>query len=70
MSTSILYHGFGIPGYRYTRTEYQQGAIIFSIDKDPLSLRCPCCRGILVTRKGTLPRWFHALPIGRKQVYI
>ena len=70
MSTSILYHGFGISGYRYTRTEYQQGALVFSIEKDPLSLRCPCCRGIQVTRKGTLPRWFHALPIGRKQVYI
>ena len=70
MSTSILYHGFGISGYRYTRTEYQQGALVFSIEKDPLSLRCPCCSGIQVTRKGTLPRWFHALPIGRKQVYI
>lgn len=70
MSTSILYHGFGISGYRYTRTEYQQGALVFSIEKDPLSLRCPCCSGSQVTRKGTLPRWFHALPIGRKQVYI
>ena len=70
MSTSILYHGFGISGYRYTKTEYQQGAIVFSIEKDPLSLRCPCCRGVQVIRKGTLPRWFHALPIGSKQVYI
>ena len=70
MSTSILYHGFGISGYRYTRTEYQQGAIVFTIEKDPLFLRCPCCRGSKVTRKGTLPRWFHALPVGRKQVYV
>jgi len=70
MSTSILYHGFGIYGYRYTRTEYQQGALVFSIEKDPTSLRCPCCKGIQVIRKGTTLRWFHTLPIGNKQVYL
>jgi len=70
MSTSILYHGFGIYGYRYTRTEYQQGALVFSIEKDPTSLRCPCCKGIQVIRKGTVLRWFHTLPIGSKQVYL
>jgi|GEM_PF-4073610 len=26
MSTSLLYHGFGIRGYRYVGTEYRQGA--------------------------------------------
>ena len=70
MSTSILYHGFGIYGYRYTKTEYQQGALVFSIEKDPTSLRCPCCKGIQVIRKGTVLRWFHTLPIGSKQVYL
>ena len=70
MSTSILYHGFGICGYRYTRTEYQQGALVFSIEKEPTSLRCPCCKGIQVIRKGAVLRWFHTLPIGSKQVYL
>lgn len=70
MSTSILYHGFGIHGYRYTKTEYQQGALVFSIEKEPTSLRCPCCKGIQVIRKGSVLRWFHTLPIGRKQVYL
>ena len=70
MSTSILYHGFGIYGYRYTRTDYQKGALVFSIEKEPTSLRCPCCKGIQVIRKGTVLRWFHTLPIGRKQVYL
>jgi len=40
MSTSIFYHGFGICFYRYTRTEYQQDPPIFSIKKEPTSLRC------------------------------
>lgn len=70
MSTSILYHGFGIHGYRYTKTEYQQGALVFSIEKEATSLRCPCCKGAQVIRKGTVLRWFHTLPIGSKQVYL
>jgi len=70
MSTSILYHGFGIYGYRYTSTQYRDGAMIFTIEKDPYSLRCPCCKSGQVTRRGFQTRWFHALPIGRKQIYI
>ena len=70
MSTSILYHGFGIHGYRYTKTEYQQGALVFNIEKEAICLRCPCCKGIQVTRKGNVLRWFHTLPIGKKQVYL
>jgi transposase len=70
MSTSILYHGFGIYGYRYISTQYRDGAIIFTIEKDPLSLRCPCCKSGQVVRRGHQLRWFHALPIGRKQIYI
>ena len=41
MSTSILYHGFGIHGYRYVNSKYQQGAISFTIDKEDHALRCP-----------------------------
>lgn len=70
MSTSILYHGFGIYGYRYTRTQYRDGAMIFTIEKDPHSLRCPCCKSGQVIRRGFQTRWFHTLPIGRKQIYI
>jgi len=33
MSTSILYHGFGIRGYRYERTYFAEGDIVFSIKK-------------------------------------
>jgi transposase len=70
MSTSILYHGFGIRGYRYKRTYFTEGDLVFSIEKDPSSLRCPCCKGWHVIRHGGAFRWFHAVPIGRKPVYI
>jgi len=70
MSTSILYHGFGIRGYHYVRTEFQQGAIIFTVEKDRSALRCPNCKTRDVNKRGSLPRFFHNLSIGRKQTYI
>jgi hypothetical protein len=30
MSTSLLYHAFGIRGYHYTRTDYQGGQTILA----------------------------------------
>lgn len=70
MSTSILYHGFGIRDYQYKRSYFAEGKIVFTIGKDPLSLRCPCCKTGHVIRRGSTLRWFQALPIGRKHVYI
>jgi len=70
MSTSILYHGFGVRGYRYKRTYFVEGNMVFFLEKNPSSLRCPCCKGWHVIRRGGVLRWFHTLPIGRKQVYI
>jgi len=31
MSTSILYHGFGIIGYHHVRTFFKKGAMFFKI---------------------------------------
>ena len=70
MSTSILYHGFGIRGYRYVRTEFQQGTVVFTVEKDRRELRCPLCQGRDVIKRGALPRVFHSLSIGRKKTYI
>lgn len=70
MSTSILYHGFGIRGYRYTRSYFAEGKIVFSIEKDPTTLRCPCCKDRQVNSRGGTLRWFQTLPVGRKPVYI
>ena len=70
MSTSLLYHGFCIRGYRYKSSSYKEGSIVFQIEKDPTSLRCPCCKDWRVIRRGNILRWFHALPIGRKQIYV
>lgn len=70
MSTGLLYHGFGIRGYQYVRSYFSDGKVVFSIQKDPTSLRCPCCKDWHVIRHGEKLRWFQTLPIGKKQVYI
>lgn len=70
MSTSLLYHGFGIVGYSYIRTDYQEGNVVFTISRKKFSLRCPVCKSKRIIKHGSLPRWFHSLPIGRKATYI
>jgi transposase len=70
MSTSILYHGFGVVGYRYKSTSYQEGNLVFTVEKDPSSLRCSCCHSPQVVRRGTVLRWFRTVPIGTKRVSI
>lgn len=70
MSTSLLYHGFGIHGYQYVSTVYRHGAIWFKVKKDRLSLRCPACNSWALVLRGSIIRLFRALPIGRKPVFI
>jgi transposase len=70
MSTSLLYHGFGIQGYHYVRTNFKAGRIIFTIKPAPFSLRCPVCASKQLKRRGTITRLFRTIPIGSKPVLI
>jgi len=70
MSTSLLYHGFGIRGYQHVRTYYEEGGIIFKIRQQRNELRCPCCGSRDVTCRGQVERLFKSLPIGLKPVSI
>jgi transposase len=66
MSTSFLYHAFGIRGYEYVRTEYPDGQVIFTIAQDHRDCRCPACGSRDVTHRGHAERRFRSLPIGRR----
>ena len=44
MSTSLLYHAFGIRGYDYVKTDYQGGGVIFTLRQRPRTYRCPVCK--------------------------
>jgi len=70
MSTSLLYHGFGIQGYQHVHTKYHDGAIHFRIRQDIFSLCCPECSSSQVKRRGQIMRRFRTLPIGSKPVWI
>ena len=52
MSTSLLYHAFGIRGYDYVRTDYRGGQVIFTIAQDPDDCRCCACGSREVTSSG------------------
>jgi transposase len=68
MSTSLLYHGFGVRGYRYVGTNYVEGEVWFTVEQPRETLRCPLCDSPEVTRRGEQWRTFRLPPIGRKEV--
>jgi len=68
MSTSLLYHGFGVRGYRYVRTDYVEGEVWFSMEQPREAMCCPICDSAEVTRRGEEWRTFRTLPLGSKRV--
>jgi len=70
MSTSLLYHAFGLRGYEYVHTKYKDGAINFRVAPKPELLVCPCCRSWKIKRRGVFERKLRLPPIGSKPVYI
>jgi len=70
MSTSLLYHEFGIRGYKYETTIRLEGVAMFVLSQERHLLRCPHCGTPDVQRRGEVPRVFHVLPIGSRQVKV
>ena len=70
VSTSILYHAFGIAGFHCTSKEYESGQIVFHIKPGDHPLRCPCCNSTNVILRGQKQRCFRAAPIGNKAAFI
>jgi transposase len=70
MSTSLLYHSFGIRGYEYVRTDYLGGATIFTIRQDPDDCRCSACGSRDVISRGHAERRFVTLPIGSRKTTV
>jgi transposase len=70
MFTSLLYHAFGIKGYRYVRTAYVQGQTIFTLGQEPDSCRCSACGSADVVSRGHVERRFRSLPIGPRPTFL
>jgi len=70
MSTSLLYHGFGIIGYRYVHSKYEGGKVTFRVRQEKGDMMCPCCSSYNVKKRGSYIRSFRCVPIGRKPVVV
>lgn len=70
MSTSLLYHGFGLRGYEYERTTYERGSVIFGIRMKRESLGCSCCESANVECRGESVRRLRHLPVADKPVFV
>lgn len=70
MSTSLLYHTWGIRGYRYVRTNDVGGGAEFVIEQAPNNLECSVCGSRRIVRQGQVSRRFRSTPVGGKPVWI
>jgi transposase len=70
MSTSLLYHAWGLHGYRLQATDFADGAIVFRIQQNADTLCCAHCGGRDVQRQGVVLRQFKTLPIGSRPVWL
>ena len=70
MSTSLLYHAFGIRGYQYRRTDYRDAQVIFTIHQEPETCRCSACGSSEVRPRGTVERRFRTVPIGSRSTLV
>ena len=67
MSTSLLYHAWGVRGYVHQHTEYVEGGTVFHLIQ-PDGFRCAVCQSRRVICRGTVERRFKTTPIGRKAI--
>ncbi len=70
MSTSVLYRAMGIRGYKHQSIREQNGGITLRVRHDGTELKCPHCGGANISRRGTVPRSWSALPIGNRPVTV
>jgi transposase len=68
MSTSILYHAYGIAGVQYQSTKFEKGAVIFHVEMvDSPQCKCGCVHTIF---KGQKIRRFKMIPFGGKICFL
>ncbi len=70
MSTSLLYHAWGLRGYDLQATDFVEGGTVFRLRQNPDTFCCANCGSRAVMRQGVVVREFKTLPIGRKQVWL
>lgn len=70
MSTSLLYHAYGISGVKYLSTEHREGEVIFKTEMDRKAIQCPQCKSQSFHYKGKKYRRLRMVPFGRKKCFL
>jgi transposase len=71
MSTSLLYHAFGLKGVKYISTEYKNGSTIFRAEVTSSIENCPACGSWdTVHRQGFKERMLRLVPMGMRPTYL
>lgn len=70
MSTSLLYHGWDLRGYRQVAIVFEQGEVRFVVEHSHDTFCCSHCASNNVMKSGRVSRRFRSLPIGGKPVWI
>lgn len=69
MTSSELYHGFGLEGYRTVATRFEDGKMVLEVEATRAP-RCAGCGSVHVIGRGRFSREFTAPPMGHKKVVI
>lgn len=70
MSRSLLYHAWGLRGYRLARTGFESGRICFGIEHEEAAPCCSHCGSSRTEKSGKVPRRLRTLPIGSRPVIL
>lgn len=70
MSTSILYHAFGLKGVHYESSHFFGDCIYINARMTDQYVRCTECRHRKATFKGQKRRLLRMIPIGRKKYFL
>jgi transposase len=70
MSTSILYHAFGLKGIHYESTQYIQDSIVIGARLSRVTIKCPHCGSREATFKDQKRRLLRMSPMGRKRCFL
>ncbi len=70
MSTSLLYHAYGLIRHEYIGSKFKGNKVIFKVKTKKGQFRCSCCGSKEVICRGKKERDFRAPSTGSKQVLI
>jgi transposase len=71
MSTSLLYHAFGLKGVKYISTKYEKGHTVFEAEVTSVIENCPACGNWETLRKKcSKERRLRMVPVGKRPTFL